>query len=126
MNIDEARARVAYLSEKLDRWNYEYYVLDNPSVSDAEFDRHMNELMMLEAEYPELKSKSSPTQRVGGQVADEFKKIPHKRLMLSLGNVYNEDEMRDFDRKIREATGKSQITYMGEVKIDGLGRRHGA
>ncbi len=121
MNIDEARARVAYLSEKLDRWNYEYYVLDNPSVSDAEFDRHMNELMMLEAEYPELKSKSSPTQRVGGQVADEFKKIPHKRLMLSLGNVYNEDEMRDFDRKIREATGKSQITYMGEVKIDGLG-----
>ena len=121
MNIDEARARVAYLSEKLDRWNYEYYVLDNPSVSDAEFDRHMNELMMLEAEYPELKSKSSPTQRVGGQVADEFKKIPHKRLMLSLGNVYNEDEMRDFDRKIREATGKSQSTYMGEVKIDGLG-----
>ena len=121
MDIVEARARVAYLTEKLERWNYEYYVLDNPSVSDAEFDRHMNELILLESEFPELKFKNSPTQRVGGMVADEFKKIPHKRLMLSLGNVYNEDEVRDFDRKIREATGKKEVTYMGEVKIDGLG-----
>lgn len=121
MNHDEAKARILFLSEQLERWNYEYYVKDSPSVSDAEFDRAMNELQMLEATFPDLKFKSSPTQRVGGQVASEFRKVPHKRLMLSLGNVYNEDEMRDFDRKIREALGKDEITYMGEVKIDGLG-----
>ncbi len=121
MNHEEAKARVLFLSEQLERWNYEYYVNDAPSVSDAEFDRAMNELQLLEAEFPDLKFKSSPTQRVGGQVASEFRKVPHKRLMLSLGNVYNEDEMRDFDRKVREALGKEEITYMGEVKIDGLG-----
>ena len=121
MDIEEARKRVDYLTEHLERWNYEYYVLDNPSVDDATFDRYMNELMMIEREFPDLKYKNSPTQRVGGQVADGFKEIAHKRLMLSLGNVYNEDEMRDFDRKIKEATGTKEVTYMGEVKIDGLG-----
>lgn len=121
MDIEEARKRVDYLTEHLERWNYEYYVLDNPSVDDATFDRYMNELMMIEREFPDLKYKNSPTQRVGGQVADGFKEIAHKRLMLSLGNVYNEDEMRDFDRKIKEATGAKEVTYMGEVKIDGLG-----
>lgn len=121
MEHKEAEERVAYLTKTLERWNYEYYVLDNPTVSDAEFDRYMNELIMLEKEFPDLKFRSSPTQRVGGQIASEFRKIPHKRLMLSLGNVYNEDEMRDFDRKVREILGKDEITYMGEVKIDGLG-----
>ncbi|MBQ4254939.1 MAG: NAD-dependent DNA ligase LigA, partial [Bacilli bacterium] len=121
MDIEEARKRVDYLTEHLERWNYEYYVLDNPSVDDATFDRYMNELMMIEREFPDLKYKNSPTQRVGGQVADGFREIAHKRLMLSLGNVYNEDEMRDFDRKIKEATGAKEVTYMGEVKIDGLG-----
>ena len=121
MELEEARARVEYLTKKLEQWNYEYYVLDNPSVDDAEFDRHMNELIMLEKQFPDLKYKNSPTQRVGGAIADGFKEIAHKRLMLSLGNVYNEDEMRDFDRKIREATGKAVVDYMGELKIDGLG-----
>src|SRR5574344_157674 len=87
----------------------------------AEFDRLMNALQMLESEFPGLKSKNSPTQRVGGQVQSEFKKIPHKRLMLSLGNVYNEDEMRAFDKRVRELLGVDVVDYMGEVKIDGLG-----
>ena len=121
MNKEEAKERILYLTKMLDQWTYEYYVLDNPSVSDAEFDRHMNELMALETEFPDLKFKNSPTSRVGGQVADEFKKIPHKRLMLSLGNAYNEDEMRDFDRKLRELLHKDIIDYVGELKIDGLG-----
>lgn len=121
MTKDEAFKRVRELTQLLDRWTYEYYVLDNPSVSDAEFDRHMNELMMLEEKFPDLKSKTSPTQRVGGQVQDSFKKIPHKRLMLSLGNAYNEDDLRDFDRKVCQALGKTEVTYVGEVKIDGLG-----
>ena len=121
MTLDEATLRVRELTEKLDRWTYEYYVLDNPSVSDAEFDRNMNELILLEEKFPELRKKTSPTQRVGGMVQDAFKKIPHKRLMLSLGNAYNEDDIRDFDRKVREALGVDVVDYVGEVKIDGLG-----
>ena len=121
MTLQEATLRVRELTEKLDRWTYEYYVLDNPSVSDAEFDRHMNELILLEEKFPELRKKTSPTQRVGGMVQDAFKKIPHKRLMLSLGNAYNEDDIRDFDRKVREALGVDVVDYVGEVKIDGLG-----
>lgn len=76
MTKEEAFQRVRELTQLLDRWTYEYYVLDNPSVSDAEFDRHMNELMMLEEKFPDLKSKTSPTQRVGGQVQDSFKRFP--------------------------------------------------
>ena len=121
MTVQEAAKRVEELTTLLERYNYEYYVLNQSSVSDAEFDRLMNELRMLEAEFPALKSKNSPTQRVGGEVQSEFKKIPHKRLMLSLGNVYNEDEMRAWDKRACDALGVSQIEYMGEVKIDGLG-----
>ena len=121
MNKEEARIRVEELTEKLERWTYEYYVLDNPSVDDATFDRHMAELMMIENEFPELRYKTSPTQRVGGVAIDEFKKIPHKRLMLSLGNAFNEDDMRDFDRKVKDALGESKVEYVGELKIDGLG-----
>ncbi len=121
MDYVSAQARVKELTKQLDQWTYEYYVLDNPSVSDAEFDRAMNELQLLEEQYPDLRSKNSPTQRVGGMVLDQFRKIPHKRLMLSLGNVYNEDDVRDFDRKVRETLHKDVIDYVGEVKIDGLG-----
>ncbi len=121
MNVTEASKRVEELTKLLDRYNYEYYVLNQSSVSDAEFDRLMNELRMLENEFPKLKSKNSPTVRVGGEVQSEFKKIPHKRLMLSLANVYNEDEMREWERKIRTSLKKQEVDYMGEVKIDGLG-----
>jgi DNA ligase (NAD+) len=121
MNLEEATARVKELTELLEKYNYEYYILNQSSVSDAEFDRLMNELKLLEQEYPSLKNKNSPTQRVGGTVQSEFKKIPHKRLMLSLGNVYNEDEMREWDRHVREALHVDSVDYMGEVKIDGLG-----
>ena len=121
MDKQEAFLRVRELTKLLDQWTYEYYVLDNPSVSDAEFDRHMNELMMLEEKFPDLRSKTSPTQRVGGQVQDAFKKIPHKRLMLSLGNAFNEEDLRDFDRKVRQTLNKDVVDYVGEVKIDGLG-----
>ena len=121
MEIEQARKRMSELVALLEKYNYEYYALNASSVSDAEFDRLMNELKLLESEFPGLKSKNSPTQRVGGAVQSEFKKIPHKRLMLSLGNVYNEDEMRDFDAKVRAILHKDVIDYMGEVKIDGLG-----
>lgn len=121
MTLDDATKRVKQLTDLLERYEYEYYVLNQSSVSDAEFDRLMNELKMLEMEFPALQSKNSPTQRVGGAVQSEFKKIPHKRLMLSLGNAFNDDDMRDFDRRLREILHVDEITYMGEMKIDGLG-----
>lgn len=115
------KTRAQEITKTLERYNYEYYVLDNPSVSDAEYDRLMQELILLEKEHPELVNPLSPTQRVGGTVQDEFKKVTHTRMMLSLANAFNEDDLRDFDRKIRETTGLDKITYMCELKIDGLG-----
>ena len=121
MTFIEAEARVKELTTLLEKYNYEYYVLNQSSVSDQEFDRLMEELQKLEEEFPDLKKKNSPTQRVGGQVQTEFKKIPHKRLMLSLADIFNEDEIRDWDKKIRTALGKDEVEYVGELKIDGLG-----
>lgn len=121
MTLEDATKRVKQLTDLLEKYNYEYYVLNQSSISDAEFDRLMNELKMLEMEFPALQSKNSPTQRVGGAVQSEFKKIPHKRLMLSLGNAFNDDDMRDFDRRLRDILHVDKITYTGEMKIDGLG-----
>ena len=115
------KERAQEITKTLERYNYEYYVLDNPSVTDAEYDRLMQELILLEKEHPELVNPLSPTQRVGGTVQDEFKKVTHTRMMLSLANAFNEDDLRDFDRKIRETTGLDKVTYMCELKIDGLG-----
>ena len=114
------KERVEEITKLLEKYNYEYYVLDNPSVSDAEYDRLMQELIALETEHPELLSPLSPSQRVGGQVQEEFKKVTHQRMMLSLANAFNEDDLYDFDRKIREVIG-DDVTYMAEMKIDGLG-----
>ena len=115
------KERIDEIRSLLERYNYEYYVLDNPSVSDAEYDRLMQELIMLENEHPEYQSPLSPSQRVGGLVQDKFKEVTHKRMMLSLANAFNEDDLRDFDKKIREITGLDSVTYMAEMKIDGLG-----
>ena len=115
------KERIDEIRQLLEKYNYEYYVLDNPSVSDAEYDRLMQELIMLENEHPEYQSPLSPSQRVGGLVQEEFAKVPHKRMMLSLANAFNEDDLRDFDKKVRETTGLDQVTYMAEMKIDGLG-----
>ena len=115
------KERIEEITKLLEKYNYEYYVLDNPSVSDAEYDRLMQELIALEKEYPEFLSPLSPSQRVGGQVQEEFKKVTHQRMMLSLANAFNEDDLYDFDRKIREVTGLDKVEYMAEMKIDGLG-----
>lgn len=115
------RARAKELTELLERYNYEYYVLDNPTVSDAEYDRLINELILLEDGHPDLKTPFSPTQRVGGKVLSEFEKIAHERSMLSLANAFNETDLRDFDRRVRESINIPFVTYMVEMKIDGLG-----
>ena len=115
------KERIDEIRSLLEKYNYEYYVLDNPSVTDAEYDRLMQELIMLENEHPEFQSPLSPSQRVGGVVQDKFKEVTHKRMMLSLANAFNEDDLRDFDKKVREITGLDKVIYMAEMKIDGLG-----
>lgn len=120
MTLKEAKLRAEEITVTLERYSYEYYVLDNPSVPDSEYDKLMNELIALEKQYPELITPLSPTQRVGGQVLDEFQKIRHKRMMLSLANAFDENDMRDFDRKVRDVIGGDKVEYMCEMKIDGL------
>lgn len=115
------KQRVQEITQLLEKYNYEYYVLDNPSVSDAEYDRLMQELIAIETAHPELRSPLSPSQRVGGMVQDEFKKVTHKRMMLSLANAFNDDDLRDFDKKVRDVLGVNKVKYMAEMKIDGLG-----
>ena len=117
----DPKLRVEEITKLLEKYNYEYYVLDNPSVTDAEYDRLMQELIALETAHPELKSPLSPTQRVGGMVQDEFKKITHKRMMLSLANAFNDEYLRDFDKKVRDVLQVDKVRYMAEMKIDGLG-----
>ena len=118
--IDRDKKRIEEPTELLNRYNYEYYVNDNPSVSDAEYDSLMEELQLLERKRPELKDKHSPTSRVGGGVLANFKKVTHQKYMLSISDVFNEDELYNFDATIRKLTGLKTVDYMCEVKIDGL------
>ncbi|MDZ5713492.1 NAD-dependent DNA ligase LigA [Jeotgalibacillus haloalkalitolerans] len=114
-----AEKRVQELHELLNQYNYEYHVLDKPTVPDAEYDQLLNELKEIEESHPELATSDSPTQRVGGAVLEQFSKVTHKTSMLSLGNAFNEEDLRDFDRKVREVAGDSAM-YSCELKIDGL------
>ncbi|ASS88996.1 MAG: NAD-dependent DNA ligase LigA [Bacillaceae bacterium] len=118
MDKRTAENRVKELHKLLNQYNYEYHVLDNPSVPDAEYDRLMRELIELEEKYPELKTPDSPSQRVGGAVLDAFRKVAHRVPMLSLANAFNEQDLRDFDRRVRQAVG--DVEYVVELKIDGL------
>lgn len=119
MDIQAAKKIVIELQTLLNQYSYEYYVLDQPSVPDAEYDRLLHELIEHEEKFPELKTPDSPTQRVGGAILDMFEKVEHTTPMLSLGNAFNEDDLRDFDRKVRQAVG-GNYSYVCELKIDGL------
>ena len=114
------KERIEEIRKILEQYNYEYYVLDNPSVPDSEYDRLMNELIALEKAHPDLISPYSPTQRVGGKVLSSFEKIKHKRMMLSLANAFNEKDIRDFDQRVRDVIHEKDVEYMCEMKIDGL------
>jgi DNA ligase (NAD+) len=108
------------LREKIRHHEYRYYVLDDPEVSDAEFDKLMNELKKLEAEHPELITPDSPTQRVGGKPREGFVKAKHSSPMLSLDNAYSEEELRDWERRVHELSGRTDLEYMCELKLDGM------
>lgn len=119
MDLQTAQLKINELRSLLNQYGYEYYVLDKPTVPDAEYDRLMQELLKLEGNFPELKTPDSPSERVGGAVLDVFEKVEHRTPMLSLGNAFNEQDLKDFDRRIRQAVG-NEFSYVCELKIDGL------
>jgi DNA ligase (NAD+) len=119
MDLQTAERKVNEIKTLLNQYGYEYYVLDKPTVPDAEYDRLMMELIELEEKFPNLKTPDSPSERVGGKILDLFEKVEHRTLMLSLGNAFNEQDLRDFDRRIRQAVG-DEFSYVCELKIDGL------
>jgi DNA ligase (NAD+) len=114
------QSRVIALRRDIAQHNYRYYVLDDPAIPDAEYDALMRELESLEAEYPELVTPDSPTQRVGAAPSQAFAEVVHGAPMLSLGNALSEQELVDFDRRVRERLGKDEVDYTAETKLDGL------
>ncbi|HKW26658.1 MAG TPA: NAD-dependent DNA ligase LigA [Terriglobales bacterium] len=112
--------RVEELRQQIRYHEHRYYVLDDPELSDTDFDRLVQELKKLEAAHPELITPDSPTQRVGGKPRDGFVKVPHSTPMLSLDNAYNEQELRDWERRVHELSGRNTVDYVCELKLDGL------
>lgn len=121
MNLQQAQAQIAQLTEQLQAHNHAYYVLDAPTVPDAEYDRLMRELQALEGEFPELKLASSPSQKVGGAVLSQFESVSHEIPMLSLDNVFSDEDFADFDRRCHDRLkDERELLYCAEPKLDGL------
>lgn len=116
----EVRKRVEWLRREIERHNYLYYVLNRPEIPDVEYDRLMRELQELEEKYPELVTPDSPTRRVGAAPAKEFAEVVHEVPMLSLDNAFSDEELADFDRRVRERLGVERVEYSAEPKFDGL------
>ncbi len=112
--------KIDSLREKIRHHEYLYYVLDNPEISDADFDKLMRQLKDLEAEHPDRITPDSPTQRVGGKPREGFVKVRHSSPMLSLDNTYNEDELRAWERRVHELSGRAEVDYVCELKLDGM------
>ena len=127
MSPTNEKHKIHELSKEIEKHNYNYYVLDKPTISDYEFDKLLEELINLEITFPEFLFPNSPSQRVGGQVTKEFKSVKHQYAMLSLSNSYSTDEMNDFDKRVTDGLGitstslfKEEIEYVCELKFDGL------
>ena len=120
MSSSAIERKIEALREKIRHHEYRYYVLDDPEISDADFDVLMNELKRLEAEHPEVITPDSPTQRVGGKPREGFVKAKHSSPMLSLDNAYSEEELRDWERRVHELSGRTDLEYMCELKLDGM------
>jgi DNA ligase (NAD+) len=118
--FEEAKRRIEELRKEIDRHAYKYYVLDDPEISDVEYDRLIKELTELEDQYPELKTPDSPTVRVGLRPIDSFKEVVHEHRLFSLDNTYSAEEVMQFDKRIREALNVDSVQYVCELKIDGL------
>jgi DNA ligase (NAD+) len=112
--------KIESLRDKIRHHESLYYVLDSPEISDAEFDKLMQQLKQIESDHPDLVTPDSPTQRVGGKPREGFVKVPHSSPMLSLDNTYNEEELRDWERRVHELSGRSDVDYVCELKLDGM------
>jgi DNA ligase (NAD+) len=119
MNEQEAKIRIQELTDLINQHNYNYYTLSQPTVSDFDFDMMLKELESLEKQFPGLANPNSPTQKVGGQITKNFVQVKHKYPMLSLGNTYSEEELREFDERVRKSIG-DDFEYVVELKFDGL------
>jgi DNA ligase (NAD+) len=115
-----AKHEIEELRDQLRHHEYQYYVLDQPEISDAAYDRLMKRLEALEAAHPELITPDSPSVRVGGAPREGFQTVQHRRPMLSLDNGMSYDALRDFDRRVRQGSGRDNIEYIAEHKFDGL------
>ena len=120
MTKEQASNRIEQLSSELDKHNYYYYVLSKSVISDFEFDKLLNELIAIEKEFPALVKPTSPSQRVGGTVTKEFTSVVHKYPMMSLGNTYSEEELTEFDERVRKLLPDDKIEYVCELKFDGV------
>jgi DNA ligase (NAD+) len=119
--LENLRAEAAKLREQIDRANYMYYVLDSPEISDAEYDQLMRRLEALEREHPELRTPDSPTQRVGAAPSEKFAVVKHRRMMMSLANAMDAEEMLEFDKRIKRfLKSDADVEYVAEIKLDGL------
>ena len=116
----DVEKKIESLREKIRHHEYLYHVLDHPEMSDAEFDKLMQQLKDLEAEHPELIAADSPTQRVGGKPREGFVKVAHSSPMLSLDNTYSEEELRAWERRVHELSGRTEVDYVCELKLDGM------
>ncbi len=119
MNELEAKIMIDELCNQIEKHNYNYYTLSNPTISDLAFDQLLNQLIALEKQFPHLQNPNSPTLKVGGSITKDFTTVKHKYPMLSLGNTYNEEDLRDFDDRIKKSIGED-FEYVCELKFDGL------
>ena len=127
MNSDIAKSRIASLTSELNEHNHLYYVLNQPVISDFEFDQMLKELEQLEAQFPDLADPNSPTKRVGGDITDKFEKVKHRYPMLSLSNTYSQEEIREWEERVHKGLGNgadlfsaAEVEYVMELKYDGL------
>ena len=119
ITLDEAQTEAKTLRKKLDRWAEDYYSKDAPEVEDHVYDQNYNRLLELEAEFPQIVTPDSITQRVGGQINSDFSKVEHEIPMLSMGDVFSKEELKEFDQRMQKLVGHP-VAYNVELKIDGL------
>jgi DNA ligase (NAD+) len=119
-SVKDTLGQLRKLRETIQHHEYLYFVLDRPEISDAQFDQLINELKRLEAEHPKLITPDSPTQRVGGKPSEKFLKVRHSSPMLSLDNTYSPDELRNWERRVHELSGRAELDYVCEFKLDGM------
>src|ERR1700740_1970878 len=116
----DVAAKIEALREKIRHHEYRYFVLDDPEISDFDFDKLVEQLKKLESEHPELITPDSPTQRVGGKPREGVVKVAHSSPMLSLDNTYSEDELRAWEHRVHELRGRKEVDYVCELKLDGM------